>query len=360
MAVVKNGAGSNLWTIDTTSNAGRVTLYDSSGNPIKVETGYGGNKYLGVCMNQDVEVSTLNSKTTTILTGNYWEGTSEDAVASSAIQFIIYSDKTVTITVYQGDGSYWDISDPYTVPAGYGITRIVASVASCYKIRVTNNSGSTASIRLTAAQTPIISVLPRSLTSGGNLNVSVSAEWQNAMRTTGLYSICTPRTIGSAATPQNLFVLQNPSSAYWIAIRSMNVITNTAAVNTGLPAIIRPSRGTTVSGGTSFTAQISKYQTSFPSPQATCLCATTADDAALTTITATAGTYFYQQCMDKAYTQVGWFTHNAYSLVPDAGTDLRQIIIAPGENLLVQATGTAIPANQSVMINCVFSEMLAL
>jgi len=80
----------------------------------------------------------------------------------------------------------------------------------------------------------------------------------------------------------------------------------------------------------------------------------------MTTITATAGVTIYTQCMDKAYTQVGWFTHPAYSLVPDAGTDLRQVILAPGENLLVQSQTTAIPANQSVIINCVFTEMLAL
>lgn len=34
--VVKSGAGSELWTIDPTSLAGRVTLYDAQGNPIQI------------------------------------------------------------------------------------------------------------------------------------------------------------------------------------------------------------------------------------------------------------------------------------------------------------------------------------
>ncbi len=36
MAVIKSGAGSDLWTIDPTSKSGRVTLYDSAGNPMNV------------------------------------------------------------------------------------------------------------------------------------------------------------------------------------------------------------------------------------------------------------------------------------------------------------------------------------
>jgi len=34
--VIKSGAGTELWTIDGTSNAGRVTLYDAQGNPIQI------------------------------------------------------------------------------------------------------------------------------------------------------------------------------------------------------------------------------------------------------------------------------------------------------------------------------------
>lgn len=34
MAVIKSGASTDQWTIDSTSKAGRVTLYDASGNPL--------------------------------------------------------------------------------------------------------------------------------------------------------------------------------------------------------------------------------------------------------------------------------------------------------------------------------------
>jgi len=41
MAQIKSGATSDLWTIDPTSKAGRVTLYDSSGNEVAKPPGTG-------------------------------------------------------------------------------------------------------------------------------------------------------------------------------------------------------------------------------------------------------------------------------------------------------------------------------
>ena len=363
MASIKSGSSTDQWDINA-YKAGKVVLYDASGNPIKAEIGWSGNSYLGVCMNQDVETSIKNTNLSASITASGTWGTSSNAETTLGIvgiQINSYLTQAHTVTLYQSfDGINYDINDSYDVPASFGVAHTFQAVGSSFYVKVTNSGSTTATGRIATFLCPVVEAVPRALTKGGNLKASLAAEWQSQKQTTGLYSVCTPRTIGSAGTPQNLFVLQNPSSTYCIAIRSLNVITNTAGTNTAAPALIRVSRGTSVSGGTSWTANITKYYTADPSPQATCLVATTADDAALTTITATAGTSFYQQCMDKAYTQVGWFTHPSYPLVPDAGADLRQLRLAPGENMLVQAQATAIPANQSTLINCVFSEMLAL
>jgi hypothetical protein len=155
-------------------------------------------------------------------------------------------------------------------------------------------------------------------------------------------------------------MIQNPSSTYWLGIRGLNIVVDCTTALLTISPILRVSRGTTVSGGTSWTANIAKYQTQYPSPQATCLAATTADDAGLTTITATAGTPIWQQCVDRQATNVGILTHANYSLMPDIGADLRQMIIAPGENLLIQIATTSAAATFSFLMNCSWSEMLAL
>ena len=363
MAVIKSGATTDNWTIDPTSKAGRVSLYDTAGNPIESKLDTAGDYHLGVSVLQSVYISSLNSNlSASILASTYWEGGSESTLGVASVQVNVFLSQSFTLTFYQSmNGTDWDITDSHDMPANYGESRTYQATASYYKIRVTNKSGaSTATGRIQTALCPIVEVVPRALTKGGNLKVSVAAEWQSNTRTTGLYAFCTPRTIGSGSAPQNLMVLQNPSSTYWVAVRSLNVVSDCTTVLLTISPIIRVSRATAVSGGTSWTANIGKYQTQYPLPQATCLVATTADDAALTTITATAGTPLWQQTVDRQATSVGIITHANYNLMPDTGSDLRQIILAPGENLLVQIATTSAAATFTFLINCSFSEMLAL
>jgi hypothetical protein len=364
MAVIKSGASTDNWTIDPTpSNAGRVTLYDASGNAVSTITGLDSSHQIPVTMTQNVWPSVKNStmSASILASPGYWEGATESTLGVAGVQVNTFLTQAHTITLYQSmNGTDWDITDIHDVPANYGYSITYQATAANYKVRVTNKSVSTATGRIQTALCPVVECLPRALTRGGNLKVSVAAEWQSNTRTTGVYSVCSPRTIGLASAPQNLFVIQNPSATYWIAIRSLNLVTDCTTALLTISPIIRISRATAVSGGTSWTANISKYQTSFPSPQATCLADTTADDAALTTITATAGTPIFQQVLDRQATNVGLLTHNNFNIMPDVGADLRQIILAPGENLLVQSAVTASAATFYFLVNCSFSEMLAL
>ena len=365
MAIIKSGATPDQWTVDPTSNAGRVTLYDPAGHPIESVLGADGLYYQAVAMQQEVLASTKNSSTGQIGTGSYWEGQVESTLGVAGIQINTYLNRAHRVTIYQGmDISNFDISDYWDEPANYGTARTVQATAAYYKVRVTNISGSPATVvRIQTALCPTVEALPRALTIGGNLRVSVAPDWQSTRRVTGLYTVCSPRTIGLASAPQNLFVIQNPAaSLYWVAIRSLNISTDSTAALATISPLIRVSRGTTVSGGTSWTANIAKYQTSFPSPQATCLADTNADDAALTTIVATAGVTIWQQEVDRiqATNQVGQIVHTNYNLIPDVGTDLRQIILVPGENLLIQVVVTAAAATTVFLINASWSEMLSL
>lgn len=355
MAVIKSGASSDNLTIDPTSKAGRFTLYDTAGNAIKVETGWGGNKYLGVCINQDVEVSTDNSYSGNILNGASWSGTGEDAVASSGLQVIIFSDKPVTLTIYQGDGTYWDVNDVIQVPSSFGVTRTVVSAAPKYYIKIDNNSGATAAVRMTSAQTPVINPLPRSLTSGGNLKTTVAAEWEGTDRSTGLYACSTFRTLGTAASPQNIFTIENPAaSTINIAVRGLNVATDSTAVLTSVAPMIKISKPANLpTGGTALVP--AKYQTSFAAAQAIVRGGNASDDGVASAITATATAAMWTQSIDRLHTAVGWCIHPGYNLIPDVGADLRQIILVPGESLLVQGV-TAMAATTTIIVNCSWQE----
>jgi hypothetical protein len=357
MAVIKSGKGTDQWTIDPTSKAGRVTLYDTAGNPVMVETGYGGNKYLGVCMNQDVEPSTVNTSTANINAGATWSGTGESSLGIAGIQVNTFLDKQHIVTVYQSnDNSNWRISDSWTVPANFGASRTVQATASYFYVAVKNNTAAnTTVVDIATALCPVVEALPRSLTSGGNLKVSVQAEWQGADRMTGLYAVSSFRTIGDTNATQNIFTIENPAaSTVGIAVRGLNVVTDSTAALTSVAQQLKLSRPTGLpTGGTALTP--TKYQTGYAAPIGIVRGGTASDGGGATAITATAGSTLWSQFIDKFYTVVGMFSHQNYNLIPDVGADLRQIILLPGEALLIQGV-TAIPATTHVVVNCSWIE----
>jgi len=184
----------------------------------------------------------------------------------------------------------------------------------------------------------------------------VAAEWQSVRTLAGLYTVTTFATVGTAAAPQNIFVFDNTSSLYSAAIRSLSVTTDSTAAIATISPQFKSSRATTVSGGTVLTPV--KYRTEFPSSNMVCRGGTASDGGGASAITATAGTTLWTQWMDRMYTGVSQHQHICYSMIPDVGTDLRQIIIAPGEALLVQAANTAIPATTQIIVNCGWYEFL--
>lgn len=357
MAVIKSGASTDTLTIDATAKAARVTLYDSSGHAIDSHLSLDGTYHAGVAMEQSVFTSTKNSSTANILAGATWTGTSESTLGVSGIQINTYLDKKHTITLYQSmDGSNWDISDSYTHPASYGSARTFQATASYYKVAVKNEAGTdTTAVRIQTCLCPTVEAIPRALTSGGNLRVTACAEWQSTRLTTGLYAVSTFRTLGTASSPQNVFTLENPSaSTVNIAIRGLNVATDSTAVLTSVAPLMKLSRTTGLpTGGTALTPV--KYQTSYATPTAVPRGGTASDGGVATAITATAGNSMWTQYTDRPHTAVGWFTHPGYNMIPDVGTDLRQIILVPGEAVLIQGIEN-IAATTHIIVNCSWIE----
>jgi hypothetical protein len=362
MAVIKSGATSDQLTIDPTSKAARVSLYDAAGNAVASESGVDGFSRMRNSMMQSVFASTKNSSIAQINTGVEWTGQSETTLGVAAIQVNTYIDKTHQVTVYQSmDGVYWDITDVWTDPANYGNSRTVQATASYYKIGIKNLAGTnTGIVRIQTCLCPVVEALPRALTSGGNLRVTNCAEWQSTRRTVGLYGVSSFRTLGVAAGTQNLLTIENPASSLVnIAIRQMSVMSDSTVLLATVAQQIQLSRvtGGLPTNGTVLTAV--KYQTAYSSPNAIVRGGTASDGGVATAITATASSVIWQQFLDRPHTVVGWFTHPNYSLIPDVGTDLRQIILVPGEALVVQGV-TSIPTTTHMIVQIGWLEMTSL
>jgi hypothetical protein len=362
MAIIKSGATTDQWTIDPTSKAGRVTLYDPAGNVIEsvydpVTNAY----YQGVAIRQDVHVSAANSSTANIGAGNTFTGVGETTLGVAAIQVNLFINQTATVFVDQSaDNANWDITDSWQVPANTGESRTIQATDNYYRVRVTNiGSGTATVVRLNTAVCPVCEAVPRSLSTGGNLKTTVSAEWQDTATVTGLYAASSFRTAGTAASPMNMFALLNPSAnTKNVVVRELNIMSDsTAALTTVAQQAISSKPAVLPTGGTSITPV--KYRTSYASASATVLGATASDGGAATPITATAGTSIWQQYLDRLQTLAGWVGHPIYRMIPEVGTDLRQFILAPGESMLVQLV-TAVPATTMLICNVAWTEYQSL
>ena len=123
-------------------------LRDSvSGDPIKVETVFGGNKYLGVSMCQDVETDTDNSSSTPLNAGAAFTGTAVTTLGIGVIQVSFYSDKTHTVVVQQStDGTNWDFVNSFYAPAANAKYFPIQSIGAKYRVLATNTASTNASV----------------------------------------------------------------------------------------------------------------------------------------------------------------------------------------------------------------------
>ena len=359
---IVSGATTDVLTIDPISKAARTWLYDPAGHPIASVLDNAGTYRLSTAIQQDVIVST-NTTTANIANGASYTGPAEKTLNINAIQINTYADRPYTVQVYQGltAGSLRLMANgTYTVPANQLMARTFQATSSYWQLVVTNNGATpTTVVDINCALCPMAEPLPPSLTSGGNLSITPAAEWQNNGLVIGLYAYSSFRTVGSAASPQNVFAINNPSAnTKNIVIRQLvMIVSSTVAQLTISQQIITSRPAALPTGGTVLTAV--KRRSIYGSSSAVVLGATASDGGGLTTITATPGTNEWQQFMDRQATAVGLIIHPQYTLLPDVGSDLRQDILIPGESMLVQVTGS-VPATTNMIVNLSTTEYQAL
>jgi hypothetical protein len=167
----------------------------------------------------------------------------------------------------------------------------------------------------------------------------------------GLYLCSTWRTLGTAASPQNVASIYNPNgSGRSLAIRRISLQTDSTALLAAVPMVVKLSRPTALpTGGTVIPAE--KFVVQDSNAVGVVLAGTASDGGAATAITATAGNTMWSQFIDRMHTAVGFIGHPDAFIVPEF-THAEPVILAPGEALLLQGVTAAANTTHFVVNFC--------
>ena len=174
----------------------------------------------------------------------------------------------------------------------------------------------------------------------------------------GYYAASGFRTLGTAATPQNLFTIENIDATKLVKIRRITVQLDATAVLVSVMPQVKLSRATAVpTGGT--TLSKGQFDTSNATNANTILRAGTASDGGVATaITATAGTTLWQQYCMRMHTVVGQVLANDNNIAPVL-IELNDLVLRQNQALLVQvvaSAGASNPATNHWFVNIVWEE----
>jgi hypothetical protein len=174
----------------------------------------------------------------------------------------------------------------------------------------------------------------------------------------GYFSAASFRTLGAAATPQNLFTIENIDATKLVTIRSIVVQMDATAVLVSVMPQVKLSRATGVpTGGT--TLNKGQFDTTAASNANTIIRGGTASDGGVATaITATAGTTLWQQYCMRMHTVVGQVLAIDNPVAPIT-VDTQNLILRQNQALLVQivaSAGASNPATNHWFVNIVWEE----
>ena len=158
----------------------------------------------------------------------------------------------------------------------------------------------------------------------------------------GYFSASSFRTLGTAATPQNLLTIENIDATKLVKIRRLTVQMDATAVLVSVMPQVKASRATAVpTGGTVLT----KAQFDIPNASNANTIVrggTASDGGAATAITATAGTTIWQEYQMRMHTVVGQVI-SPPSRLPTILT--KDLVLRQNEAFLVQVVASAGASN---------------
>ena len=171
------------------------------------------------------------------------------------------------------------------------------------------------------------------------------------------HSAATFRTLGAAATAQNLFTIMNGDASKVIRVRRMVMQMDATAVLTAVMPLVKTCRIAAASGGTALT-KVDWDSSAASDADVVCRGATASDGGTATAITATPGTTLWQQYGMRLHTAVGQvlgLDNNMLSII----CETNPVVLRPGEGLLchiVAAATSSNPATNFYFIQCAWSE----
>lgn len=173
------------------------------------------------------------------------------------------------------------------------------------------------------------------------------------------FSAASFRTLGTAATPHNLFTIENTDATTLVYVRRITVQLDATAVLTGVMPQVKLSRATAVpTGGTALNKGL--FDTTIASDSNTIVRGATASDGgAATAITSTAGTTLWQQYCMRMHTVVGQVLANDNNVAPLI-VETQDLVLRQNEALLVQivaSAGASNPATNHWFCNIVWEEV---
>ena len=174
----------------------------------------------------------------------------------------------------------------------------------------------------------------------------------------GYFSAATFRTLGTAATPQNLMTIENIDATKLVWIRRLVVQLDATAVLTSVMPQVKLSRATAVpTGGTALNK--GQFDTNNASNANTIIRAGNASDGGVATaITATAGTTLWQQYCMRMHTVVGQVLALDNNVAPLL-VETQDLVLRQNQALLVQivaSAGASNPATNHWFCNVVWEE----
>jgi len=174
----------------------------------------------------------------------------------------------------------------------------------------------------------------------------------------GIFSATSFRTLGTAATPQNLFTIENIDATKLVTIRRLSVQMDATAVLVSVMPQVKTSRATAVPTGGTVIAK-AQFDTANASNANTIIRGGTASDGGVATaITSTAGTTIWQQYTMRMHTLAGQVLGIDSNILPLL-VETQNLILRQNQALLVQvvaSAGASNPATNNWFVNIVWEE----
>jgi hypothetical protein len=174
----------------------------------------------------------------------------------------------------------------------------------------------------------------------------------------GYFAAASFRTLGSAATPHNLFTIENIDATKLVTLRRLTVQLDATAVLVSVMPQVKLSRATAVPTGGTVIAK-AQFDTGNASNANTIVRGATASDGGVATaITSTAGTSIWQQYCMRMHTVVGQVVAPENNVAPTL-IEVDGIILRQNQALLVQivaSAGASNPATNHWVANVVWEE----